>query len=300
MVVALFILKESHPGLVDEEGNPRKVKSDSLISWEFSFIGKQLKESKKIAKPRITPLMLICFVSEFCIRWAASAYDSRYGIYLSDKFQIKSITFSIVVVIQSVVCCVMHVLVYPLLATTLNIPIPWLCITGYLITVGGYIGMSASSTLMGSIIASTILWIGYPLVTPTSVSIISTTHSKDVQGTVLSWNNFCYQGSLIVCPLVLSAIYIKNRDAIYYFSCILAVVGLLVVSPLTCRKDVKTLGKVSIMETNELPVKQEVELKTLESNLEASIDKEKANDVSPTIDKVATATATVAVNVDSQ
>lgn len=94
MVVALFILKESHPGLVDEEGNPRKVKSDSLISWEFSFIGKQLKESKKIAKPRITPLMLICFVSEFCIRWAASAYDSRYGIYLSDKFQIKSITFS--------------------------------------------------------------------------------------------------------------------------------------------------------------------------------------------------------------
>ena len=67
----------------------------------------------------------------------------------------------------------MHVLVYPLLATTLNIPIPWLCITGYLITVGGYIGMSASSTLMGSIIASTILWIGYPLVTPTSESISS-------------------------------------------------------------------------------------------------------------------------------
>ena len=79
MVVALFILKESHPGLVDEEGNPVMDENGETI---------------QIAKPRITPLMLICFVSEFCIRWAASAYDSRYGIYLSDKFQIKSITFS--------------------------------------------------------------------------------------------------------------------------------------------------------------------------------------------------------------
>ena len=75
--------------------------------------------------------------------------------------------------IQSVVCLIMHVLIYPLLATKLSIPIPYLCIAGYLITIGGYIGMSASTTMMDSIIASSILWIGYPLVTPTSVSIIS-------------------------------------------------------------------------------------------------------------------------------
>ena len=67
----------------------------------------------------------------------------------------------------------MHVLIYPLLASKLHIPIPFLCIVGYLITIGGYIGMSASTTMMGSIVASSILWIGYPLVTPMSVSIIS-------------------------------------------------------------------------------------------------------------------------------
>ncbi|KAK8802724.1 hypothetical protein WA171_006398, partial [Blastocystis sp. BT1] len=273
MVIALFILKESHPGLVDEEGNPRRGKTEK----------KQKKEPKKsIVKPRITLLMLSCFVSEFCIRWAASAYDSRYGIYLSDKFEIKSFTYSVVVVVQSLVCLIMHVLIYPLLTTKLCIPIPYLCIVGYLITIGGYIGMSASTTMMGSIIASSILWIGYPLVTPTSVSIISTTHSKDVQGTVLSWNNFCYQGSLIICPLVLSAIYSKNRDAIFYFSSVLSLIGLLVVSPLACRKDVKTLGKVSLLDTQEMPIKQDIELKPLENNLDASLDKQKTMDVSPT------------------
>ena len=35
MVIALIILKESHPGLVDEEGNPRRVKIDSITDFRF-------------------------------------------------------------------------------------------------------------------------------------------------------------------------------------------------------------------------------------------------------------------------
>ena len=66
-----------------------------------------------------------------------------------------------------------------------------------------------------------------------------------MQGTVLSWNNFCYQASMISCPLILSAIYMKNRDAIYYFSSGFAFVGLIVMIILACRKDCKTLGKVT-------------------------------------------------------
>ena len=66
-----------------------------------------------------------------------------------------------------------------------------------------------------------------------------------MQGSILSWNNFCYQGSLIICPLVLSAIYIKNHDAIYYFSSIFSVIGTILTVILACRKDCKTLGKVT-------------------------------------------------------
>ena len=39
-----------------------------------------------------------------------------------------------------------------------------------------------------------------------------------MQGTVLSWNNLCNSGSLIVGPLILAAIYSRNKEAIYYVS----------------------------------------------------------------------------------
>ena len=38
--------------------------------------------------------MLMCFISEVCIRWTVNAFDSRYGIFISDKFGVTSATFS--------------------------------------------------------------------------------------------------------------------------------------------------------------------------------------------------------------
>ena len=54
------------------------------------------KEEKKenIPRPKVTSLMIMCFVSEVCIRWTVNAFDSRYGIYVSDKFGVTSATFS--------------------------------------------------------------------------------------------------------------------------------------------------------------------------------------------------------------
>ena len=58
----------------------------------------------------------------------------------------------------------------------------------------------------------------------------------------------------------------------------------------------KTLGKVSLLDTQEMPIKQDIELKPLENNLDASLDKQKTMDVSPTVDN----SAVVNVTVDSQ
>ena len=52
-------------------------------------------------------------------------------------------------------------------------PIPWMGIIGYLIMFVCYIGMSASRTAMGSMIYCSVLWVGYALVSPSSVSMIS-------------------------------------------------------------------------------------------------------------------------------
>ena len=50
--------------------------------------------STKPSRPKITKLMILCFVHEFCIRWTAMAYNSRYNIYITDRWNVSSSVFS--------------------------------------------------------------------------------------------------------------------------------------------------------------------------------------------------------------
>ena len=49
----------------------------------------------KLSRPKITKLMILCFVHEFCIRWTAMAYNSRYNIYITDRWNVSSLVFSL-------------------------------------------------------------------------------------------------------------------------------------------------------------------------------------------------------------
>ena len=127
--------------------------------------------------------MLMCFVSEFCIRWTVNAFDSRYGIYVSDKFNASSSAFSYLIVfinhsrtlivLQSIWTALQQTFIYPWLVTKVNIPIPWMGIIGYIIVFASYFGMVLAKSMVPSMIASTLLWVGYSFVSPSSVSIIS-------------------------------------------------------------------------------------------------------------------------------
>ena len=57
------------------------------------------KEEKPRAKPKLTLLMVMCFIFEFCVRWTVNAFDSRYGFYLTDKFGTSSDGFSYVIMV---------------------------------------------------------------------------------------------------------------------------------------------------------------------------------------------------------
>ena len=50
---------------------------------------------KSEAKVKVTSTMVLCFIVEFCNKWVISAFDSRYGIYVKDKWQISSLTYSL-------------------------------------------------------------------------------------------------------------------------------------------------------------------------------------------------------------
>ena len=50
----------------------------------------------KPPRPQITSLMIMCFINEFCVKWSLNAFESRYGIYISDRWNVSSPVFSYV------------------------------------------------------------------------------------------------------------------------------------------------------------------------------------------------------------
>lgn len=49
-----------------------------------------------------------------------------------------------------------------------------------------------------------------------------------------------------MAPLILSAVYIRNRDATYYLSALVAASGTIVMTTIACRNDAKVLGKQNL------------------------------------------------------
>ncbi|KAK8812968.1 hypothetical protein WA538_001839 [Blastocystis sp. DL] len=67
----------------------------------------------KPSRPRVTKLMLLCFLHEFCIRWVAMAYNSRYNIYITDRWNVPSTVFSYYITAQSVWYFFQQFFIYP-------------------------------------------------------------------------------------------------------------------------------------------------------------------------------------------
>lgn len=72
---------------------------------------------------------------------------------------------------------------------------------------------------------------------------------------------------MIVSPIILSTIYVYSPDGVYYFSSIMAVINMIIMSILSCRKDAKTLGKTS--ETSE--ASEASEASTMEEKKEGEV-----------------------------
>ena len=84
LIVTIFFLKETNPKLLNKE---------EMTSTSTEETNKQLSEQPK-HNLHITCLMICCFIYEFCVRFSQGGYNSRYGIYVTNKFEINSVTFS--------------------------------------------------------------------------------------------------------------------------------------------------------------------------------------------------------------
>ena len=98
MIIAMIFLKESNP-IVLQRRNAKKSSTAETAAVEVKETAAEVKETKeekplKKEKLKVTGTMCLCFCFEFCLRWTVNAFDSRYGIYLTDIYDTPSIVFS--------------------------------------------------------------------------------------------------------------------------------------------------------------------------------------------------------------
>ena len=117
--------------------------------------------------------MILCFIVEFCNRWALNTINSRYGAFLLDKFNISSTNYSYIMCGQSIWLCFQQGFLYSFIVHKLGCPIPTLALIGMIIEMIAYIFIAFAPTLFWSIVASTLLYIGFAFAVPISNSIIS-------------------------------------------------------------------------------------------------------------------------------
>ena len=107
MIVAMIFLEESNPKVLkqrekkakriemtNDKENKGDVENDAKVHEQQPEQEEKEEQPKPKAKVGVTSTMALCFIYEFCIRWALNAFDSRYGIYVSDKWGMSSIAYS--------------------------------------------------------------------------------------------------------------------------------------------------------------------------------------------------------------
>ena len=95
-IVALFLLKESNPAVIQRREAKKVGITCALSCIPSPVVEENEKKVKPInrAKVHISGTMCLCFAFEFCVRWTTNAYESRYGIYLNDLFGTSSMRYS--------------------------------------------------------------------------------------------------------------------------------------------------------------------------------------------------------------
>ena len=106
LVFALFFLKESSPEILAKRAVKAKGESSSeptadaakasevTVETKEETPKEQVKEEAAKPKVHLTLTMVLCFIFEFCIRWDINIFNSLYGIYLQERFNTPSKSFS--------------------------------------------------------------------------------------------------------------------------------------------------------------------------------------------------------------
>ena len=168
-ILSFFFLKESNMAYLQRKQQKHSTATSASVSVP--------KESHSAAsaseRVHFKPIMPFCFFLEFCTSWTSGCCNSRYAIYLSDKFGVTTTLFAIVLCISGVWCFLLQSILYPCLSTRCKIPIPHLAVVGMFIEVIAHVLIALAPNAFVGLASGFVYTLGWSLVCPASTSILS-------------------------------------------------------------------------------------------------------------------------------
>ena len=182
MVFAAIFMEETNPDVKEiyvlrKLRKGKNAEEQAEIDAKIRAKREAIRESRNSIHVTPTKTMVYCFILEFCNRWAVNTFNSRYGSFLLDKFNVSSGTFSYIMCAQSALLCIQQGWLYGVVVRSLHVPIIIVALFGMIVQGLSYVLLAASPSLGWSIVGAVCLMLGFGFVTPTSSSIISVRHA---------------------------------------------------------------------------------------------------------------------------
>ena len=211
-ILSFFFLKESNMAYLQRKQRKQQQQHSAAgstatsTSASVSVSKESHSSSSSSASERVhfKPIMPFCFFLEFCTSWTSGCYNSRYAIYLSDKFGVTTTLFATMLCIQGVWCFLLQSVLYPCLSTRCKIPIPHLAVVGMFIEVVAHVLIALAPNAFVGLGSGFIYTLGWSLVCPASTSILSVlplvfSLSSFRRASLLLWPARCFPGTTSPC-----------------------------------------------------------------------------------------------------
>ena len=179
--LSFFFLKESNMAYLQRKQRKQQQQHSATgstatsTSASVSVSKESHSSSSSSASERVhfKPIMPFCFFLEFCTSWTSGCCNSRYAIYLSDKFGVTTTLFATMLCISGVWCFLLQSVLYPCLSTRCKIPIPHLAVVGMFLEVAAHVSIALAPNAFMGFAPIFVYLVGWSLVCPASTSILS-------------------------------------------------------------------------------------------------------------------------------
>ncbi|KAK8805555.1 hypothetical protein WA158_002211 [Blastocystis sp. Blastoise] len=221
-IFAIFCLKETNPKVIKKNdliqkkkellkntalSNEESIELDKINNELFELNKKKTVEQKNKAKIRWNASMIICLIIRFMNESICTIFSGYYGLYIIANLNATSFEFSLLLTCTGATCFLVQSFLLPFLQNNLKINTVVIALLGAIIALGGAIAMPFAPNVWLGILFTVIMIVGFSIVQPIPVIVLSVQAPQESQGQALSIGTIILQVNYILIPTIWGIFY---------------------------------------------------------------------------------------------